>query len=327
MNKQSQILTGLFIAQLGLVAFTWWPASGTTVAPHALISATRDQVTDITITPKAIAGTQAENVHLVREGAKWVVASSEGYPATAAKVDEMLDKLLALRVTEPMASSPASFDSLKVGETEYGKKVDLVANGLNFSLIIGAGSASSIHVRVAGTNDVFEGRGLSEWSIAGSNRQYLDSEYAKIDTSKLGKITLARPDLTLTFTKSADAWSVDGLDEGFTSDRAKIASFIDGLSTITMTDVAGKEAKPEHGLADGVKLAFYDTNGAPLVPAGDTVGKIAESSVYIQADSNSFVIKANKSPFESLNTTQAGDFASAPVLTEDDASAPMETGP
>ena len=61
----------------------------------------------------------------------------------------LLDKLLALKVAEPMASSPASFDSLKVGDAEYGKKVDLVANGVTTSLIIGAGSASSVHVRVA----------------------------------------------------------------------------------------------------------------------------------------------------------------------------------
>lgn len=327
MNKTHQVLTGLLVAQLGLVAFTWWPDSGATVAPHALISATREQITDITIAPKAIAGTPSEAVHLVREGAKWVVASSDGYPAATTKVDEMLDKLLAMKVAEAMASSPASFDSLKVGDSEYGKKVDIVANGATTSLILGAGSASSVHVRVAGTNDVFEGRGLSEWSIAASNRQYLDTDYAKVDVSKLGKVTLTRPDLALTFTKTADAWTVDGLDDGVTADSAKIASFVDGLATVTMSDVAGKEAKPEYGLYTGAKLAFFGTDGAPLTPAGYTVGAIAESSVFVRADGNPFVIKANKAPFEQVATAQAADFAAAPAPTEEGSAAPVEGAP
>jgi hypothetical protein len=315
MNPTHRVLAGLLAAQVGLVAFTWWPDASSQVEAHALIEAKKESVSAITITGKPSEGTTEPPVRLVREGARWVVASNEGFPADSTKIDEMVDKLLAIKVGSPLSTTAASLDALKVGDKEFGKKVDIEAGGQVTSLVIGAGSSSTIHVRRASDNDVYEGRGLSEWSISSTARSYWNTEYVQVPADSIGQFTLSRPDLTLKFVRVGDQWTVEGLPEGAAADSTKIDAFIQKFTSVRVAEIAGKGDKPEFGVQAGLRIAFAGADGKPLHPPAITLGTVVDSRIHVQAEGDPFVILANKAGLEEALTASLEAFL-APSLVE-----------
>jgi hypothetical protein len=303
MNRPIQVLMGALVVQVVLAAVTWLPGSGGSTPKQALIAIPRDSITELDVATKPEDGATATPVKLVKEAAGWVIASEYDYPADATKVDAVLDKLTAVQVGDPIATSAASLDALKVGDTDYGRQVTVTGGGQTASLIVGGGSGNSTHVRRAGETAAYDATGFSEWSISDSARGYWNPKIVDVDPATIASVTVTRTGLPdLVFHKEGDDWTIDGLPVGQAPDGEKIGRIVGQLASVRITDVKGAAPTPDEGFEAGLRVSFGAASGATLPTSGYKVGKVDGPHTYVQTDEQPFVAEVAKATWEKLRT-------------------------
>jgi len=307
-----RILALLLVLQLGLVAMTWWPRDRSALAPHPLLEIDRAAISELRIEASRDGGEgRGEGVRLVREGQDWKVASAAGYPATPAKVDELLDSLLALRVTVPIATRQTSHNALNVGEDEYGKRVAIVSgDGEAVELVIGAAARNSVHVREADASEVYLAKGLSEWSLRDRSSAYYNSSYVDTDSETLSAFSVTNGNGTLAFVREDEGWVLAGLEGAGELDREGVSKLVESLTKLNMSEPVGSEALPQHGLDGRVSVTWSVVEEDQSFAGGYVVGAEEGSSTFVKADGNPFVVKARSSDLEALRSVQRSDFVS-----------------
>ncbi|MBW2273055.1 MAG: DUF4340 domain-containing protein [Deltaproteobacteria bacterium] len=300
-----KVLALLFVLQLALVAMTWWPRDHSALAPRPLFELESDAIQELRVE----ASGDGEGVRLVREGRDWKVASASGYPANPEKVDELLDSLLALRVTTPIATRETSHNALKVGEDEYGKRVVIVAgDGAEIELVIGAAARDSVHVREADASEVYVAKGLSEWSLQDRGDAYYDRSYVDTDAATLSTLTVTNGKGTLTFVRDEVGWVLEGLEGAAEVDQAAVDALIKALTKLNMSEPVGIEALPQYALDGRVSVTWSAVESDQSFAGGYVVGADEGSFTFVKADGNPFVVKANSSDLEALRSAQRSDF-------------------
>jgi hypothetical protein len=307
-----RILALLLVLQLGLVAMTWWPRDLSALAPHPLLELDREAISELRIA--ASGGDEMGNaggVRLVREGPKWKVASAAGYPATSEKVDELLDRLVALRVTVPIATQQTSHNALKVGEDEYGRRVVIVSgDGGEVELVIGAAARESIHVREAGTSEVYLAKGISEWSLRDGSNDYYDTSYVDTDSATLGSFTVSNEQGGLSFVREESGWILEGLEAEAELIQEAVDALASAVTKLTMSEPVGTEALPQHGLDGRVAVAWSVVEEDRSLAGGYVVGAEEDSFTFVKGDGNPFVVKVQSSELAKLRSAQRSDFVS-----------------
>lgn len=103
---------------------------------------------------------------LQRQEAGWQLQGEESVPADAARVDELLAKLLALDSSGPVATSDGAHDRLRVSDADFERRITLLGEaGELATLYLGsAPDMRSMHARVAG-EDAVHAVGISAWEV------------------------------------------------------------------------------------------------------------------------------------------------------------------
>ena len=123
-TRVNQALGIALAVQVGLAAVVWWPRGEATVEATAVMTMDAAAVTRVEITGKPMPDQAAKPVVLTRRGpADWVISSAFDYPASSDKVDDLLETLTGLVVRNPIATNATRHAQLKVGDTEYGRRV------------------------------------------------------------------------------------------------------------------------------------------------------------------------------------------------------------
>ena len=112
--RVTRILTILLAVQLALVAIAWWPRDPSASRARLVFDHPRDAIDEISIAVRPPNGEEEDPVVLARTDDGWVVRSAADYPATAARVEALLDAVLALRAGAPIATRPSSHEALSV---------------------------------------------------------------------------------------------------------------------------------------------------------------------------------------------------------------------
>ncbi|MAL93916.1 MAG: hypothetical protein CME40_02355 [Haliea sp.] len=89
-----------------------------------------------------------------------------GVPVDAARVDVLLDRLLALDSTGPVANSESAHDRLRVGEDDFERRISFLGQKGELAVLY-LGSAPdmrSVHARVAGESAV-HAVAISAWEV------------------------------------------------------------------------------------------------------------------------------------------------------------------
>ncbi len=328
MNPQNRAirLLGLVLGvQLLLVAATWLTGGRSPgQQSHALLALDAGDITALEISTKpGEDGKPAESVKLVKEGTEWVVSTAGNYPAQKDKVEEIVKKLAAMKVKQPLATQAANHNALRVGKETYGKDVVVTAGSTTKKLVVGSGASSSIHIRFADSNDVYQGRGLSEYQVSSSARSYVEPQYIKSDSDKLSAIRVQSSRGTLTFRKDATKWNLAELPPGVELDDSKVTAFVSQLARVSLDRPVGKEITSEMGLEAGVTVVLEGMEADKPITieyvVGAQAGAAETDGFYVKAKDNAFVVVASKWATEGPRTKVVDDFIKKPEQAAADA--------
>jgi hypothetical protein len=315
MNK---ILAGLLGVQVLLAIATWSTRSAAPEPEGAkdLLTFDLGDVTKVEISEKAGAeGGEAkaasDTVTLAKSGDGWVVASAGDYPAKPGKVEEVVGKLVDLKVRNPIATQKANHNALRVGDREYGRKVKLEAGGKTVELIVGSGSGNSSHVRLADSDEVYRARGVSTFSISTGVRSYVETKYLETKVDALTSINVRNAKGTLTLQKGEDGeWQLAELPPGAELDTTKLKTLVNAVARLNLNAPVGKEVKPEHGLdAPNAEVTLIGTENEEAKTWRYVIGAALDDQYfYAKADDNEYVVTVAKWSTEQARSKAAVDF-------------------
>ncbi|MDJ0766624.1 MAG: DUF4340 domain-containing protein [Myxococcota bacterium] len=316
MSKSNVYLLIVFAAQLGLGALTWTTCDALPeeAGEKRLLNFGLGDITAVEIIEKSYKETDPpKKISLEKKDGNWVVASAGGYPADGDKISGVLNKLIDLKVKDPIATDAANHESLKVGSKAYGRKVAIKTGATAKTLVIGSGAGGSVHVRFDGEADVFRARGLSVWSVSAGVSSYIDTTYIDVDADALHAVTVVNEKGHLTFTKDGGgSWVLGELPEKEALDQDKVKRFIDKVVSLNLKEPIGQEISPAFGLDSGAAVQLdYTEEGASQTIRFSIGGKKDDTSYFAKADGNDFVVSVSKSSVENLINKDALDFKAA----------------
>lgn len=324
MTRTNQILAALLIAQAVLLAVTWSSdigRAGDVDTTTLFGDATAADVTAITIQSRgkdAIpkrpgeperAAVPPKIVQLARKGESWVVPGADDFPADAAKVDEVIGKLVGATRRDPVATSAASHNALSVGEATYDKKVTLTVGGETRTLYVGSAKGQSVHARFDGEDTVYLARGVSAWGLADGIDTYIDTSY--VDVAEPTRIEVQNAQATITLDKDdTGAWRVAELRPDAKVDESRVRSFVGAARVLRAVEPVGKTAKPEYGLDD--------PEATVTLSAGETttryvIGAEVDDMRYVKADGRDYIVRVRKFGLDSVLGQTPEKFVEEPM--------------
>ena len=130
-------------------------------------------------------------VELVKRDKGWLLGSHFDYPAETSKVTELLGPIAKMAAGEPVATSTARHNQLKVGDTEFDRKLVLTAGGKDIVVRIG-GSAGlrRVAVRIDGDERVLGVAGVSPHSISAQPRDWVKPGYFETPRGEIAKLVV-----------------------------------------------------------------------------------------------------------------------------------------
>jgi Domain of unknown function (DUF4340) len=297
MSSLNRVLLGVLGVQVALAAITNWPEGGP-AEPRDLLGVTAEEIQSITV-----AGRKQPNetetspsVKLVREGSGWVLESEEGFPASDALVQPLLDNLGKLKVTDAIATTETSHAGLEVAADAHTRMVEVTTKaGATTKVFLGASQGKTTHVRVDGQREVYDVTGFTAWSLAENANRYFDRDFLKVDPAEVQTLTLQRPgQAPVTFTQVEDVWTMSPND-GRPLDANATTGFVRGLVNVRMLEPEGKQITPEMGL-DGpdAVVVTWTTRGADGQPGSSSSYRVGAA---VPNESGRFYLKSETSPY------------------------------
>jgi hypothetical protein len=248
MNKWQRILTILLLAQLALGVFVFWPRPAAGSGGQPLLGGlTADQITGLAITDEA-----GNVTKLAKQGDGWIAPEAGAYPADAAKVAPVLDKLIALKTGRLIAQTSQSHVQLQVADENFVRKIDITkADGTTQTVYLGSpAGGQAAHVRLAGQDNVYLGSGLASWEVDSSLLNWIDPIYVSFNAADLTGLTLENKNGEFALTRDAGGgWQLTGLGAGETVDQDKVNNLVNALTSLRMTKPLGKTEDAAWGMA------------------------------------------------------------------------------
>ncbi len=310
-----KILLGLLGVQAVLAFVTHRDTSAVISEATPLIEGGGNAITAVEI----VAGRDgAEAVSLESVNGSWVISSEENYPADAAKVGEVVDLLGGIKLRTPVASQATSHDKLKVSPDNFGRKVEVSANGKSQTLYIGSAASKAVYLRLDGSDDVYKIKGVSEFGLKDSARSFWSSEYISLPEEAIVSFSIANENTSLAFTKQDGAWALVGGPEGSTVNTDKLDELIGKAATVRLSEPVGTTVSPNYGLGT-VRIDYATEEGGTKLPGSFEIGVESDGKYYVKADGNDFVVLANKYGLDKLVEATAEDLTVSAAPTTDEA--------
>lgn len=289
MTTVNKILAGVLVVQVLAAAVMWRPTSAESAEAAPLFDVEKEAVTELVITGRATGEGDPPSVKLQREGSHWTIASNEGYPADATKVDKALDDLLGARLRSPVATQESSHKKLQVADDTFTRKVELTTASGTQTALLGAAQGSATHVRKSEGPEVWTVRGFTAFSIAEEARRYWEAEYVKVTPQTVDSFSVVNDHGAFTLTKQDGTWTSAELPEGTELDADAVDKLLNSALTVRMHEPVGKQVLPEHGL-DGARKVSWTATVEEQTSAGSYV-------IGAEPDDGQHYLKSEESPF------------------------------
>lgn len=290
MTRRNQILAGVLVLQLVLVAWMLWPRQvATGGAGKSLFPGIEaDRIVKLTLRDG-----QGESVDLARRANGWVLSAADDYPCTQDKVSSFLTKLLALKTDRLVTQTSSSHKQLKVAEGAFERLVEFeLSDGTSHKLYLGTSAASqSSHMRADAANEVYLSQGLSAYDVGTYATAWIDGNYVNIPQDEVVTLTLENASGRMQFTRiSTDTWTLQGLGAAEKLDQNQVLSLLSRATSVTMDTPLGKQDKVEYGLGKPSAVVTLQTQGDQ--------GKTYTLSVGAKdEDDGSYVVKSSESAY------------------------------
>lgn len=303
-------LGGLLVVQVGLGLFSWWPRDAQGTPPRALVEGGGNTITRVSIVGSA---KDSKPVELESRDGQWTLTSADGFPADAEKIGEVLDALGGIKLADPIASQPSSYDQLKVSDTTFDKRVTFTAGGAEHTLVVGAAASKAVYLRVDGGAEVYQAKGLSAWTFKDNTRGFLPANFIDVDKASLVSLTVTNALGTVELIRSGDSWSLGGAAPGAALED-KVSDLLDKATKVRLAETVSAAARPEHGLdTPTVRVSWIVSEGETKTTGGYTVGALLDGKFYVQQDGNPFVVASPSYRIDALVQATAAALSSAPA--------------
>ena len=264
MNRRNWILLIVLVVQVGLVARFYWPRPAQMAAGPLLPTLVADQVTGVTIEDNTA------SVELVQVDWQWVLAGGGNYPATALSVTSFISDVLAVDTSRLVATSPGSYARLKVSDADFVRRVTLTsADGGEQVVYIGASpNAGAVHVRAAGSDNVY----LADGALSGAARTdlagWIDTTYVSLDPASVQEMTITNANGALKLVRDAGSqWTLADLTPDATLDPVALQTLASRIASISLTAPLSTTAEATWAMdtpAAVVTAVVSDTVAGPL---------------------------------------------------------------
>lgn len=286
MTKLNKALLGAMVVQLFLLVFVYTRTDKVTMSTMQPVLAGFDsaQVTRIQVFDK---NAEAVGADLVKTGDAWKVANGYDYPVDATKVNDLLQKLAAMKTRQPIATSPVRHQQLGVADKGFEKKLVITTAKGDTTLLVGnQAEGRTTAVRVAGNAKVFGVTNLTPWAINAEPARWIDTDYLTLDKDQIQKISIDAKGVTTELERTATGWQLDSmglplaLGPGETLDAAAIDAVVGHVAAL-------KIAKPgdpkKDATAPVATVSVWLTPADATIPGGGS-GSGATSAVDRPAD-------------------------------------------
>jgi hypothetical protein len=195
MTRTNQILIAALVVQAGLVALVWSSGSERKIARlEPIVSIDADAVTRVEVYDRLEPGEEPPKepaVTLTRQPAGWVLSSHHDYPAKANTVDDLIAKLEGMKARGPVTTQESRHRQLRVASDRYERKLVVHGAGSPVTLYVGsAAGRGKTAIRVDGASEIFGVPAITSYSIGGSARTWLDTEYFKKGSDAITQLVI-----------------------------------------------------------------------------------------------------------------------------------------
>lgn len=316
MNRTNQILAGILVVQVALVAFMFWPGRNAAASVAALYADVKlDDIQAITVRD------QTNSIKVTRSGDGWVLPDAEDFPVTAVQATDTISKVLTIDTRRLVASNATSHSRLEVTDDKFVRRVDLeTKEGKTVTLYVGSSpSFRSTNVRRADSDNVYLTNSLSADDLRTDYGSWVNTTYIAIPETDVKGLTVENAQGKLQFTRpTTDTWTLSDLAAGETFNQNNLTSLVTRLSSFTMVKPLGKTAKPEYGMdkpnatvtivsqpAGGEAKTTTLTIGQSITGTQDYVIKSSDSEYYVEVASFSVENFINRGRADYLTQPEA----------------------
>jgi len=290
MSRQNQILSILLAVQIVVAAVVFWPRPAATAGGGNLLAGlTADKIAKLTIRDAT------GQVQLAKGSNGWVLPQADDYPCQAAKVQSLLDKIVAVKTNRLVAQTSTSQKQLKVADQNFERSIELeLADGTPYRLYLGTSAGyQATHVRLQGRNEIYLASGLSSADAPAQASGWVDTAYFAVPQDQVTAFTVENKNGRFELEKNeAGAWTLKGLAAGETVSDNNIQSMLTQLTSIALTQPLGKKEQEAYGLKSPSAVVTVKTR--------DQAGTIKTSTLRVGAKDDkdgSFVVISSESPY------------------------------
>jgi len=318
MKRHQQILAGVLVLQLALIAVVFWPRSAATGSgEHAFSDLQVEDIVSLRITDES-----GQSVYLHRADEGWVLPDMGDYPVSSNAITPLLEKLVGLTSDRLVTRTEASHQRLQVAQDNFVRQLTLeLADGSFQILYLGsAPQYTTTHFRVEGQNETYLTSALTTWELNTRPVSWVEASYSSVPVDSLTEVTLENANGVFIFvplpaTVAGDTttreWTLQGLNTGETANAVKIRTTINQAASVVVTTPLGKTDSPDYGLDSPTAVITLKTADQTVTL---TIGAQTASGNYVLKSSNSpYFIEASSYSVESLVGGTRADFITAPA--------------
>ncbi|EAQ96491.1 DUF4340 domain-containing protein [Congregibacter litoralis] len=273
-----RILAVLFLAQLALVAYLYWPESPATISRDTLVA----RLSPGAVNRVEVSTQEGATVVLLRNQNQWSL--DRGLPADNDKMRSLLNALLTADPGFPIADSDTAAKRFQVSDVGFVRKIVLSGDDGDATVYLGSTPAMrKIHARAEGESAVFV-LPLSSFDAPADIDSWLDTRLLAVQN--VTEFAL----YGVTFTLTDGQWSrSDGTDVEQES-AAAFAAALGGMAISGLVDPADDDA----GAADeALRVTLNDD------------GEIRQLAVLRNPESDRYYFDSER--FDSIFSTSAYD--------------------
>jgi len=292
LSRANQILAGVLVLQVILLAVVLWPRSASTAAGGESLfeNLQADKVVRLTITEL-----DGKQIQLAKTSDGWALPEADDYPVQGDKVTKVLDKLVDLKTDRLVAESSTSYKRLKVADDEYQRLVEFdLEDGSRQTFYLGTSPNYSVaHVRLAGQDAVYLVSGFTVSDASTTVSSWVDTLYMSVPRDEIVAVTIENKNGKLEFTKDdAGVWALSDVPPDEEVDEGALKSVPVRADDIRMLRPLGKTAKPEYG--------FDEPNAVVTIQQKDSEGNLSTYTLTVGAkdeSDNTYVLISSESPY------------------------------
>ena len=232
----------------------------------------KEQATKIEIIAKG------ETTTLSKQNEQWVVASMDNYPADSESVDELLDKVAEFDNAHHVSDNPKNQAEFEVNNSGVETKLMGENDKVLAHLFVGKNTPGlfSSYVRIADSNDVYEGKGYLQSVFDKGTRTWKDRTIFNFNKGIATEIIITSPEETVELKLDEEnKWQ---LHQPTTADanQTEVTNLLDTFSQLKTDDFAETKDLAEYGLntpTSSIAATLNDGTTAMLIVGNEEGGK------------------------------------------------------